>query len=327
MMQYSISNTFSVQKTAEPPLTMGNTLLPFREQYLADCLGCQILHLTSCRHSSSMLSVATGSDCAVRILVVIKGAATLQQVNLRQTNSQPIQAGQSAVIFTEHSSRDRFYIEDCSELELLDIRFDCSNLRTVYHQLAKRLCSLCINPLGQPKTIMIPTCEKLNALSHSIISVTEQHRWDSNDQLYLASLAYQSLSQIISQRHNQNSEDKPSNQILSQRVILKVRQAYSLLTQSPEQDWSIKKLSRQAGTNETTLKNGFKQLYQNSFSQILRESRMNMAADALRYSQEPIINIAINVGYASPSHFTKIFKQSYNITPAAYRKQLTRKSN
>ena len=48
-------------------------------------------------------------------------------------------------------------------------------------------------------------------------------------------------------------------------------------------------------------------------------TRTEAAARLLRYSSAPIADIAYRIGYASPSSFSKIFKQMYGISPTKYR--------
>lgn len=48
-------------------------------------------------------------------------------------------------------------------------------------------------------------------------------------------------------------------------------------------------------------------------------TRTEAAARLLRYSSTSISDIAYRIGYASPSSFSKIFKQMYGISPTEYR--------
>ena len=47
--------------------------------------------------------------------------------------------------------------------------------------------------------------------------------------------------------------------------------------------------------------------------------RVETAARLLRYTELPVQDIAYNVGYATPSSLTKVFRQFYNISPTDYR--------
>nr|WP_231090119.1 helix-turn-helix transcriptional regulator [Aggregatibacter actinomycetemcomitans] len=47
--------------------------------------------------------------------------------------------------------------------------------------------------------------------------------------------------------------------------------------------------------------------------------RMNIASVLLKNTQKPISVIASEVGYQSDTHFTKVFKSYYGISPGKYR--------
>jgi AraC-like DNA-binding protein/mannose-6-phosphate isomerase-like protein (cupin superfamily) len=58
-------------------------------------------------------------------------------------------------------------------------------------------------------------------------------------------------------------------------------------------------------------------------TEIVNQARMRYAADKLCHSTIPIIDIAMDCGFESLSHFYKIFRIAYGITPRQYR-QLSR---
>ncbi|QGY43775.1 helix-turn-helix domain-containing protein [Maribellus comscasis] len=60
----------------------------------------------------------------------------------------------------------------------------------------------------------------------------------------------------------------------------------------------------------------------------IQRLRLETAISLLLYSNEPVNNIAYNVGYETPSSFNKAFKKRYGISPVEYRKnnELTLKS-
>lgn len=67
----------------------------------------------------------------------------------------------------------------------------------------------------------------------------------------------------------------------------------------------------------------FKEITGVSIMDFITEKRLMEAEKLLRYSNLNITNIAQAVGYNSVSYFITLFKQKYNCTPAAFRKNLT----
>ena len=53
---------------------------------------------------------------------------------------------------------------------------------------------------------------------------------------------------------------------------------------------------------------------------------MILAAQLLRESELPISQIAVEVHCADASHFNKIFRQEYQVSPRQYREQWSQKT-
>jgi AraC-like DNA-binding protein len=66
----------------------------------------------------------------------------------------------------------------------------------------------------------------------------------------------------------------------------------------------------------------FRQRRGMTYTEYLRELRMQKAADLLRQTKLPIRRIASRVGYEDPSRFTVHFRRRFELTPRAFRRQL-----
>lgn len=78
-------------------------------------------------------------------------------------------------------------------------------------------------------------------------------------------------------------------------------------------------LSKEVGTNETKIKQGFKKIYGKTFSEILRFERLNKAKLLLEEGNLSIKETAINCGYKSTLMFTVRFKERFGISPSNYK--------
>ena len=63
----------------------------------------------------------------------------------------------------------------------------------------------------------------------------------------------------------------------------------------------------------------FKQQSGITFSEYLRQKRINMAAELLIHSKQPIMDIASSVGFGSIATFNRVFHSVKNCTPSQYR--------
>lgn len=55
-------------------------------------------------------------------------------------------------------------------------------------------------------------------------------------------------------------------------------------------------------------------------SEYLTQERMRLAQSLLKNTSFPISIIASRVGYVNFSHFAKVFKQEFGVSPSEYRK-------
>ena len=74
-------------------------------------------------------------------------------------------------------------------------------------------------------------------------------------------------------------------------------------------------LAKLAGINEFKLKKGFKEVFGSTVFNYLTVQRMEMAKDALLQKSKTITELAYELGYSSPQHFSKAFKKIYGVPP------------
>lgn len=84
---------------------------------------------------------------------------------------------------------------------------------------------------------------------------------------------------------------------------------------------SLKSLAHQAAINEFKLKKGFKQIFGTTVYGFLQEYRLNEAKYLLENNEINIGEASSLVGYKSISHFSKIFKEQFGITPIEIKKE------
>lgn len=95
-----------------------------------------------------------------------------------------------------------------------------------------------------------------------------------------------------------------------------IYRAKEYLLQHADAPPSLSELAKVCGTNEFKLKNGFRELFQNSVFGYLYEYRLSQAKELL-LSGIPIKQVAIELGYSSVQHFCTAFKKKYGATPGS----------
>ncbi|WP_061471911.1 helix-turn-helix transcriptional regulator [Acetobacter senegalensis] len=95
-----------------------------------------------------------------------------------------------------------------------------------------------------------------------------------------------------------------------------IREAAALLTTHLAEPWTIKMLAERVGLSEKRLKDGFQKYYQNGPYGFLQKIRMDRAKSLLMRQTTSVTDVALQVGYSNSSHFAKLFKREFGISPS-----------
>ncbi|MEO8235820.1 MAG: AraC family transcriptional regulator [Flavobacterium sp.] len=78
---------------------------------------------------------------------------------------------------------------------------------------------------------------------------------------------------------------------------------------------SLKELSREFGTNEHKLKDGFRHFFKSSIYQFYNEARLKRAKYMIEHTALPLKSISVLNGFNNYPNFSKSFKKYYTISP------------
>lgn len=82
---------------------------------------------------------------------------------------------------------------------------------------------------------------------------------------------------------------------------------------------TLQALAKEVSLNPSYLSRVFKQVTGKSFKEYLNNVRIEEAKRLIRYTDYPLLDIAIAVGYDSQSYFSQIFKKETGLTPNQFR--------
>ncbi len=82
---------------------------------------------------------------------------------------------------------------------------------------------------------------------------------------------------------------------------------------------NVEDIAKQAGYSTKQLNRIFIVMTGITLSEYLRWTRLTKSVFELKYSDAPIIDIALKYGYTSQEAFTRIFKEIFGVTPGRYR--------
>lgn len=99
----------------------------------------------------------------------------------------------------------------------------------------------------------------------------------------------------------------------------KIYQARDIICSEYLNPPSLHDLALRVGTNECTLKAGFKEAFRTTVFNYLFDYHMNIAIHYLLDTNKSIGEVAGLVGYEHQAHFCTAFKRKFNVTPSEYR--------
>jgi AraC family transcriptional regulator, transcriptional activator of the genes for pyochelin and ferripyochelin receptors len=95
--------------------------------------------------------------------------------------------------------------------------------------------------------------------------------------------------------------------------------ARDYLVKHMENPPTLPELSRLAGINEFKLKKGFKETFNQPVFAWLADVRLETARNELMKKSKSVTEIAFELGYSSPQHFSTAFKRKFGVTPTISR--------
>lgn len=121
------------------------------------------------------------------------------------------------------------------------------------------------------------------------------------------------------------SEDVPLSGLLNGWRDRRLRGLIQAVLDAPELEWKVEDMVAQAGLSRAQLMRLFKQQAGISPHAFVNQVRLQKAAVLLRKSQQAVLSVALSTGFQSETHFGKVFKKQYGVTPGQYRKEERRR--
>jgi AraC family transcriptional regulator len=157
--------------------------------------------------------------------------------------------------------------------------------------------------------------ESLNAL---LGLLRAELRREQASPLFVQSLA-QAIAIYLARNYGVTDEEARSNS--PSLPGYKLRQITDWMAAHVAEDFSLERLAAQAGLSKFHFQRLFKTALGVSPSRYHINLRMNLARQLLRETKQSVVDVALEVGYADPSHFAKLFRRENGLSPSDYRRQ------
>ncbi|MGO4771860.1 helix-turn-helix domain-containing protein [Flavobacterium sp. W22_SRS_FK3] len=131
------------------------------------------------------------------------------------------------------------------------------------------------------------------------------------------------LKIILAMEIQQHSDDmnnclKETN-FLTLKEMEEIKKLSDLIKQTPEEQFTIKSLSKKSGLSPNKLQEGFKMIHDRTVNDFITHMRILKAEILIKNSDLNISEIVYCIGFTSRSYFSKIFKQKFNCSPKEYK--------
>lgn len=100
---------------------------------------------------------------------------------------------------------------------------------------------------------------------------------------------------------------------------MRLLKALLKMVESPAQEHTLDELARISGMSRSLFAERFAETFERPPMDMLKQIRLHRAANLLRSSQLPVQIVAMTVGYASRSYFSRAFRAAYGTDPKSFR--------
>jgi AraC family transcriptional regulator len=101
----------------------------------------------------------------------------------------------------------------------------------------------------------------------------------------------------------------------------KLKQITDWMAENLAEEFNLDRLAEQAGLSKFYFNRLFKGALGMSPSRYHINLRMDEARRLLRETKKSVVEVALDVGYANPSHFAQLFRKETGLSPSDYRQQ------
>ena len=100
-----------------------------------------------------------------------------------------------------------------------------------------------------------------------------------------------------------------------------IHEAVKILEKDPSRSFTVSALALEVGINSFKLREGFKQLYNNTVYQFRLRLRLQLAMQLLEETDLTVEQIAYKTGFESRDSLTRCFKKKLSCSPSEWRSQ------
>ena len=113
---------------------------------------------------------------------------------------------------------------------------------------------------------------------------------------------------------------RSGNERVGPKASRAIRQARELIEARCTERLSLEHIATAVDRHPVYLATEFRRCYGETIGSFQRRLRIDRACRLLAASDRPLIEIALDTGFANQTHFSRVFRRGTGVTPAAYRR-------
>ena len=137
--------------------------------------------------------------------------------------------------------------------------------------------------------------------------------------LMIEGIVHLILAMEIQQRADDLKNVANTTGCLTKNEMESIKELSEHIINCPEDEYTLKLLSRKSGLSASKLQEGFKILHNRTVRDFIINERIKKSEQLIRTTDLNISEVVYSIGFTSRSYFSKIFKQKYDCSPKYYR--------
>ena len=239
---------------------------------------------------------------------------------------QYIYSEETCVFFYENLSKEKkITFSDASCEKIINA------VRAGNEELAEKLLTEFLNYYRKSRCTILHLKRQLTLLQTYVASLTEELGIDQKCSRAMMDLvrnieeirSFDEVEEVF--RHNFTEMAKEAGTLAERRMnSFYMEQILAYVQENLGRDLSLSEVAEYVNLSVGYLSNYFKVKMGTNFTDYLTQLRIEKAKELLMYTNEKIYRVAELVGYQNSQYFVTMFKRRTGVTPAEYRKCLTK---
>jgi AraC-like DNA-binding protein len=275
--------------------------------------GIRVTH-TVTEFAESSLHRGQGTDDVVRLHVGLRGNYSVRYPQLDR--GYDLVGGHHNIFYARDFELE--FVNKTAVIETFGVQFPVPQFVAYVdgtNDVLSRFCERAVR--GEASMLFEAWAGMTPALEHTIRQIVDCQYAGRLLDLFVLSKAIELLTlSIDAALDGRGAAQYPKTSADRDRIVEARDRVNERLTDPP----SLAELARLVGLNEFKLKRGFKEMFGTTVFAYLTAERLELAKRALLDTEKTAAEIAFELGYATPQHFSAAFKKHFGVTPNSMRK-------